>query len=479
MSPSKLDQKRQAIAALTRNAKGDLKALVEAIGESAKGWRNYYGSCAGARPQLILLQEHLFELLVKWMEQYRKEGAGRGAAVADLKAALMRLELPSETDARRKLQWVELVLARSKPKPASGISPVVRKAVERRKREYTKKREDLAEVLVTLPGTYLGRTGERLLIRKDGKREAEIPLSLVRGVTLLTTACSISGELMLAAAARGISIHLLSHDGKPAVRIGPPVAPSYALSVAQTRMADTEAGLGLARIIVAGKIRNQMNLLRYYSKYSDRRGGVKYLPEMVRAIEEMEGTIRGLDRREFGPDTDLERNRLFAAEGQAAASYWRVVRWLLWQKQGFEGRVRKGAGDLVNSLLNYGYGILYSRCLTVLVRAGLNPSIGFLHKPQAGKAALLYDFVEEFRTGVVDRVVFSQLNLGKAYEAGEQGLSVATKRDFARAVVRRLQAGTRYRGEVLPLERILDAQAMLLVRHLEGKEKYSTFVLPW
>ena len=61
---------------------------------------------------------------------------------------------------------------------------------------------------------------------------------------------------------------------------------------------------------------------------------------------------------------------------------------------------RRGTTDLVNSLLNYGYGILYSRLTNVLVRAGLNVYIGFLHKPQKGKAGLLYDFIEEFRAPV-------------------------------------------------------------------------------
>ena len=109
--------------------------------------------------------------------------------------------------------------------------------------------------------------------------------------------------------------------------------------------------------------------------------------------------------------------------GRRAASYWSAVRRLLWWKPGFEGRVRRGAADLVNSLLDYGYGILYSRLMNVLVRAGLNVHIGFLHKPQKGKAGLLYDFIEEFRAPAVDRTVFSWLNLGVDAKATEEGLT--------------------------------------------------------
>jgi CRISPR-associated protein Cas1 len=237
--------------------------------------------------------------------------------------------------------------------------------------------------------------------------------------------------------------------------------------------------LELARTIVAGKIRNQGNLLRYYLKYPERRSDGDFLSAGNTALQEMETVRDSVLRRCFGDDPDLERNRLFAAEGQAAVSYWSAVRCLLWWKPGFDGRVRRGANDLVNSLLNYGYGILYSRLMNVLVRTGLNVYVGFLHKPQKGKAGLLYDFIEEFRAAAVDRAVFGLLNLGVEAKISADGLDPETRRELARRVVERLQANTRYHGEAMPLERVAEQQAQLLVRHLEGKEPYRTWVLPW
>jgi group II intron reverse transcriptase/maturase/CRISPR-associated endonuclease Cas1 len=410
MAPAKLEQKKLALADHLRRHSGDLAGLVDSLRETILGWRAYYGSSRGTHEQMELLEQHLFDLLVPWLQRFRASEAGKRCSAIELKAALTELELPAATDPRKRLKWVELLLARSRPQPSAPISPTARRAVEKRKREYRKKKEDLQEILILHPGTYLGRTGERLLVRREGKREAEVPLSLIHGVTLLTTAASLSADLLCEAAARGISIHILGSDGKPAVRIGPPETPSYHLSLAQARLAGTREGLELARTIVLGKIRNQTNLLRYYAKYPERRGSAEYLPQTATAIQEMETIERSVAGRSFSEDVEFERGRLFSAEGQAASSYWRAVKSLLWQKPGFEGRVRKGAGDLVNSLLNYGYGILYTRLLAVLVRTGLNITIGFLHKPQPGKPALLYDFIEEFRTAAVDRVVFSMLN---------------------------------------------------------------------
>lgn len=483
MTPQKLDQKRLKMAEILRQNPASLKDAVRELSETVDGWRAYYGKSPDTRDQLAMLEQHLADVLQPWLARFRSQSPGKELSAAELKAGLVELALPVTSDPRKKLKWAELLVARSRPQreaaPARGLSPVARRAIEQRKKEYRKLKEEREEILVTKPGTYLGRTGERLLIRHEGKREAEIPLSMVRNITLLTKAVSLSGDLMSEASARGINIVLAGSDGRPLVRIGAPEMAEHQLSLAQSTMATGPAGLDLARIIVAGKIRNQVNLLRYYLKYPERRSDGDFLTAANTAVKEMEGARASVLGRSFGEDLELERNRLFASEGQAAASYWAAVRRLLWWKPGFDGRVRRGAADLVNSLLNYGYGILYSRLMNVLVRAGLNVYIGFLHKPQKGKAGLLYDFIEEFRAAAVDRTVFGLLNLGVEAKLTEEGLDPATRRDLAHKVVERLQSETRYHGEQLALERVMEQQAQLLVRHLEGRESYKTYVLPW
>jgi CRISPR-associated endonuclease Cas1/group II intron reverse transcriptase/maturase len=480
MSPAKFEQKKAALAARLAGARQGLPALVRDLGETASGWRRYYGGTAGE--QLAELQQHLFDLMVPWLAAYRKT-LDRNVKLADLKAQLLEIELPSEDTPRGKLKWVELLLVRSRPEPEPSrpLPPEVRKAVERRKREVRARKQDCEELVVAQPGSSLGRTGERVVIRREGKREREIPLALVRNITLLTRAVSISGELMAEAAARGIAIHLLSRDGKPLVRIAPPESPSFHLSLAQTRMAASASGLDLARILVAGKIGNQANLLRYYSKYGGRRRGEAFDSEAARSLLEMDRIRKEVEGRDLpgAGDLELERGRLFAAEGQAAAAYWRAVKALLRQEAGFDGRVRRGATDLVNSLLNYGYGILYARLLGVLLRTGLNVNIGFLHKPQPGKTTLLFDFIEEFRSAAVDRVVITLLNLGKSYAVTEEGLPGEVRQEIAQAFLRRLQAEVRYHGEHMPLIGVMERQAGLLVRHIEGRERYAPFVMPW
>ena len=221
-------------------------------------------------------------------------------------------------------------------------------------------------------------------------------------------------------------------------------------------------------------MRNQANLLRYYAKYKKHAEAEGALAEILAIADRLASEGPG------GGDIDLERNRLFAQEGQAAAAYWKAVRSIVPAKKvEFKGRVRKGAVDPFNVMLNYGYGILYSRVMSVLVRTGLNVNIGFLHKPQAGKPALLFDFIEEFRPVAVDRVVISSVNLGKALGVEDGRLSSEARHELARAVVKRLQSETRYHGDSVPLQKVIEFQAQLLARHIEGRDVYKAFSMPW
>lgn len=89
---------------------------------------------------------------------------------------------------------------------------------------------------------------------------------------------------------------------------------------------------------------------------------------------------------------------LMAIESQAAIAYWSYIR-VLTADDGidFIRREHQGATDLLNSLLNYGYAILYARVWKNILAAKLNPSIGVLHAKQDGKPTLVFDVVELFR----------------------------------------------------------------------------------
>ena len=60
----------------------------------------------------------------------------------------------------------------------------------------------------------------------------------------------------------------------------------------------------------------------------------------------------------------------------------------------------------VNAMLNYAYAVLESQVRIAAVSQGLDPTIGYLHSCQPGRAALVYDLLDTLRPQV-DRLILS------------------------------------------------------------------------
>ena len=65
----------------------------------------------------------------------------------------------------------------------------------------------------------------------------------------------------------------------------------------------------------------------------------------------------------------------------------------------------KDANDPINSLLNYGFGILYGEVTKQLNILGLDCFVGFYHKNEFSRLALVHDMIEPFRH-LVERSVY-------------------------------------------------------------------------
>ena len=146
---------------------------------------------------------------------------------------------------------------------------------------------------------------------------------------------------------------------------------------------------------------------------------------------------------------------------------------------GFERREHQGATDLVNSMLNYGYAILYVRVWQALLAARLNPFNSLIHARQEGKPTLVYDMVEIFRSQVVDRVVISLVQKGQDLEVHNGLLTDSTRQLLVKSIMERLARYEKYQGEEMKMENIILRQAKLLAKAFEGTEKFKPYVAKW
>jgi CRISPR-associated endonuclease Cas1 len=166
-------------------------------------------------------------------------------------------------------------------------------------------------------------------------------------------------------------------------------------------------------------------------------------------------------------------------EGTGSAAYWDMIVRLLNNYTFFEGRGRQGATDLVNSMLNYGYGILYSRVWEAITRERLNPHISYLHTPVHGKPTLAFDLIEEFRQQVVDRAVIALISKGEEVEVDKGQISTDTKKRLVEKILERLNNREKFRGRELHMSEIIRHQARALAIHVQGGKTYKPYLAKW
>jgi CRISPR-associated protein Cas1 len=251
-----------------------------------------------------------------------------------------------------------------------------------------------------------------------------------------------------------------------------------------TRRAQLQAfndgrGRAVAAAFCTGKLRNQCNLLRYTAKYRKETAPETY--EAVRCLATEVLDHVGEIERLGGATVDDIRFELLSAEGRGAQRYWEGIRLLLRDDYDWPGRRTHGATDLLNSALNYGYGILYGQIERAVVLAGLDPYAGFLHVDRSGKPSLVLDLIEEFRAAVVDRAVLGLVNKGTTLAVDERGrLDDGSRKALAGKVLERLDSPVRYAGRQASLRSALQAQARHLAVYLRGdRAEYEPFVANW
>lgn len=334
------------------------------------------------------------------------------------------------------------------------------------------------ELLVSNYGSFLGKKSERLILKENGKVVNEIPFRDLEQVTIDTPGASLSTDLIRECVEHGVQISFLTPSGKPFAKLVSPYLTGTVITRREQLLAFTDArGVALAKLFIEGKLKNQANVLKYFSKYrkSVDRELFEVIYTRINQIEQIAAQLSEIK----GRCIDDVRGQIMSAEGRAGNLYWQGVKMLTGDKMDFPGREHRGAADPVNSLLNYGYGMLYRQVEGALILAGLDPFAGFLHVDRPGKLSLVYDFVEEFRQQVVDRVVVAMINKGIAVEMEEGMLSTAARRHLSEKINERLESQEKFRGKKYKLRTIIQSQARRIATFLRGEAKYRPFVGGW
>jgi len=330
-------------------------------------------------------------------------------------------------------------------------------------------------------GTFLGKKGDRLVVKKSGSTLAEFPVSQVERVIVSSAGASLSSAALYLAVENRIPVSFTYTDGTPFGFLTPTQGHGTVMTRrAQYTECSSERGMHLAKGFITGKMENQKALLTQWAKSRIRSSSQtsEHLFDLASNIDmmclEIEKVAGNLESR--------TRETLMNIEGRAAAKYWEGVSLIVPEEFNFKARHTRGARDSFNMLLNYGYGILYSEVWSAVNKAGLDPFAGFLHVDRPGRPSLVLDMIEEFRQQAVDRVIVRLVvrQMIKPVESEGIELTKQVRETIASAIIERFSEQVQVLETKIQLKNVIVRQAWAVAKFLRGEATcYKPFTLRW
>lgn len=439
-----------------------------------EGFRNYY---AKLLPQTDL--EFFDDTLIRRII-FAIENSDAFKSKTALINSLSNIKFLSKRYNKEQKQHIEELVGvflnnRSKEKQI-GDEKVNRKLIQERKKEFRKLETETSGLLINRPGTFIGLTSRGITASYKGKVIAQHYKDNLSQIVVTGQGISISSNLIDFCLTNKIPIDFFDHQG---THIGSILNARFMQDTIWRKQNEASEDLRctLSLNIITGKIKNQYGLLKYFHKYHKHR-----YPKLHERMEQMDETFMAFKKWKIKTKNISSgfMEKLLGHEAQVAIHYWAYIRELISDDDvGFERREHHGATDLVNSMLNYGYAILYVRIWQALLAAKLNPFNSLIHARQEGKPTLVYDMVEIFRSQVVDRIVISLIQKGQNLEVRKGLLTDTTRQLLVKSVMERLARYEKYQGEEMKMEDIILRQCKLLAKAFDGTDKFKPYVAKW
>ncbi|MBM4141928.1 MAG: CRISPR-associated endonuclease Cas1 [Nitrospira sp.] len=254
------------------------------------------------------------------------------------------------------------------------------------------------QLVINTYGSYLRKQGDCFLVKNEDK-VFEVSVKKVDSI-MITTSAYLSTDALKMAIENNIDVIFLDEFGDPYGRVWhSKLGSTVLIRRKQLEISNTEKGLELAKEWVITKIENQIDFLERLKR--PREDKAERLEESVKGLTEIKQRISSLTGI-----IDERQGTIMALEGAAGRIYFDALSYIMPDRFKFEGRSRSPAKDEFNTLLNYGYGVLYSLVEKACIIAGLDPYIGFLHTDNYNKKSLVFDLIEMFRIFAEETVVY-------------------------------------------------------------------------
>lgn len=254
------------------------------------------------------------------------------------------------------------------------------------------------DLYITDLGTSIRKKDELFEIETSEKRVLITPqkvksLILSKGIQLTTDVIKLAVE-------NNIDVLVVDDFGNPYGRFWQSKFGSTAnIRRKQVEIFESPQGTEIAKQILINKIKSCAEHLedlkiKRESKKEFLDNKIKEMKKYIYQIKLVEGNVGS------------KRGTLMGYEGNAGKIYYHTLSELIPKEFKFEKRSMHPAKDEFNAMLNYAFGILYSKVEKACIIAGLDPYIGIIHTDNYGKKSLVFDIIENYRH-LASRTVFS------------------------------------------------------------------------
>lgn len=225
----------------------------------------------------------------------------------------------------------------------------------------------------------------------------------------------------------------------------------------------------IAQKIEIASIHNLRANVKYYSRRNNHT-----LDEVVERLSGYMEEMRNVKKVE----------ELMLIEAKARHLYYTSFNVILKQEGFFfEKRTRQPPLDAINAMISFGNTLLYNLVLQAIWKTAFDPRIGGVHATTNRNFSLNLDFTDLFKLVIVDRVIFSLVNLLQLqpilhFEEKESGavyLNKEGKRIFIKVFEDKMSDKIKIGERMYTYKQIIEEEIRKFQRYIVKGEKYKPY----
>ena len=305
----------------------------------------------------------------------------------------------------------------------------------------------------------------------DGTKR-DVPIENVAEIYLMSE-MSFNTKFINLMAQHGIIIHFFNYYSFYTGSFYPKECmPAGGLLVKQVQhYENNEKRIVIARRIIEAAADNIYRNLRYYNE----RG-----KDLTVYMDEINALRKKLPTCQNVPE-------LMGYEGNIRKTYYKSWNTIIDQDIKFEKRIKNPPDNMINTLISFANGLVYTRVLSEIYHTQLNPTISYLHEPGVRRFSLSLDIAEIFKPLLGDRLIFSLLNKKQITEKDfTKGLNcLHLKKEASQLIAsefdNRLKATIKHRElkKDVSYQYLIRLESYKLIKHLIEEKEYEGFKIWW